>query len=1303
MNRTSLLVLPMIGALTAVAGTTCRDGVARAIPVADGRAPVIDGRLDDWDKSGAVLCWNAEVYADRQNATLYIQYDAENLYFAAEMGLFDHDNTNPNRPEDRYWNGDLIQLRLSTDRALPYPLPARDRRNPPGNPYYRNDKVTCVNLWKNSSDGKDFLYVTPGANFDLPGVKQPRGSAMKAVAGDRTLTIESRIPWSALGVRDGKCPFKPGDRMPACVDIKWNPGTDGHYTAAIYRVDPGAFAFLNLQHWGQIEFLAKGDLPPLKESYASVAASARGAVDVSGCAEIRFRLPKRAKVSVNIFDEQGGVIRELAGGEPHEPGDLVFYWDGRDALGFPCETGRTYRWGVYAHDGLDVSYFGTVGTSGEPPYETRDGCGGWGADHGPVVDAACDDTGRYFVWNQSEAGKGIVKTDFDGKVIWRSSPFVVSGWGSYSCLTSDGRFLYLVYESRSDRGRLEDPIVKLVKVDVRTGPYELWPGNVGATDIAISPAPPPLPPKSAVRPCFLFNCVGVAVKGDEIFISDFIGSRVLVHSAQTGLKTGEFPLAGPRGLWLHADGRLYAACLRGGKGVVTRVDLETKAETVVVADGLELPHGLALDAAGDIYVSDLGDAQQVKRFSRGSFVRAYGKKGGRGYLGRVDTDAFLYPFGLAIDRTGALMIPEASTPKIVTLLDTEDGRVLNRYYGYTAYSPSNVPDCDDPLLPYYSLSGPDSFARARLPETGGAGLPDASWDFVGAGIDEFQSIMNTMNMPVVLRGANGRKYLVSDGTACHRDPTQPKPVCLIAGDRILPVAACFTRREKERRPKRHVIELWTDANGDHRVQPEEKQTIESVGGRTFRLADHDGAFLMTEDGAAFILTQENFLIGVPARGWSSDGVPQWDAKAAYLAIPEILPGMKELHCSWRRGFSGFRRDRAGNFYASVTAEAKYATDAYTKYMHQGMGHTADVGAVFMTKYDPSGRLVWRAGRKAVGGMKDGEILHHWCYAGLVNDAYSVAASEWGVFTFYTHDGFYVDHVFDVPGLPGRGIPYAFGGEDFSGRVQYFPARGEVWAYNAGHTFRVLGFEPDGRVKGEWRTSGRVELETVKPLVFPGCKAKPLSDIAFRRADGRLLFTAHVADATPLVNVAPSANAVFKGGDAVGFELGPSVTPREIPERKPSQRRLGFTRILAARMNGRDVVVGFKPFTDGPKRPQSYATPAGGKSDFEFCGEIADATVVFTVDADGKGYRAEIAVPQSFFELDFSQKVFADAEVLLSGEGGRGLQTVEKAYLHTPDSSSVLMVDDVPTEARLHPHGWVEMAEMADKKERNTER
>ena len=89
----------------------------------------------------------------------------------------------------------------------------------------------------------------------------------------------------------------------------------------------------------------------------------------------------------------------------------------------------------------------------------------------------------------------------------------------------------------------------------------------------------------------------------------------------------------------------------------------------------------------------------------------------------------------------------------------------------------------------------------------------------------------------------------------------------------------------------------------------------------------------------------------------------------------------------------------------------------------------------------------------------GEMLHHWNHAGMIGDGYTVAGSEWGVFTVYTADGFFVDSLFDAPGVPGRGGPYVFGGEDFSGRIQAFPERGEVWAYNAGHAFRVKGFVP----------------------------------------------------------------------------------------------------------------------------------------------------------------------------------------------------------------------------------------------------
>mgnify|MGYP003313664677 CR=1 FL=1 len=43
--------------------------------------------------------------------------------------------------------------------------------------------------------------------------------------------------------------------------------------------------------------------------------------------------------------------------------------------------------------------------------------------------------------------------------------------------------------------------------------------------------------------------------------------------------------------------------------------------------------------------------------------------------------------------------------------------------------------------------------------------------------------------------------------------------------------------------------------------------------------------------------------------------------------------------------------------------------------------------------------------------------------------------------------------------------------------------------------------------------------------------------------------------------------------------------------------------------------------------------------------------------------------------------------LFSGEGGRGVQTVRRVYLYNHESSATSMVDDTPTESRLHPAGW----------------
>ena len=1276
-TRQALLTAAVLPILSTFAGTTCTDGVMRARPLKDGRPPVIDGRFDDWDLSGVVRCWNAEAYAETQNCSLALMHDDEALYLAVEMAFAGRDALNPNRPQDRYWWGDLVQFRLCVDPKMPHPLPGANRNDP--NSKYRMDaSVNCINVWKNTVDGSDNLYFTPGAFFDCPTALNPPGTAVKIVTFAGGLRAEAKIPWKALGIADGKNPFAPGAKMPAVFDIKWSPGTDGHFTAAVFHKDPGPFAFLNPGYWGQVAFDAPGTpAPSAPPSYAEIARAARaGSAGPREGARIAFTLPKRAKVSVNVLDEKGAVVRELAGGELREAGEVELFWDGRDALGFPCEAGKTYRWGAYAHDGLDVRYFGTVGTSGEPPYDTPDGKGGWGADHGPAVAAAADETGRYFVWHIAESGKAIVKTDFAGKVVWRTTPFVGGGSGAFTAAVAHGGVLTLAIGEKGKEA-------KMIRVDAATGNYLLYPDNTGAVGLGLATNEVPVPAGCAVRPEYFFGCAGLAAIGEEVFAGDYAGGCVRVFESKTGRVRRTLPCVGVRGLAATADGRLLAACLNPAR--VVSLDPKTGAATPVLdaSDGLSAPYGVAVGADGAVYVSDLGESQQVKKFAGRRLVYAIGKKGGRGPLGRIDFDALRFPFGVAVDRTGALLLTEAAPPKIVRVLDAATGRETRRYFGYTAYSPTNVPDCDDPLLQYYSLSGPDCFARARLPDGGGIGEPDACWDFEGAGYGEIGCVYNTMSLPEVVRMSNGVKYLVTDSPPDHRLKGRPMIVCRIDGDAITPVAGVFGDEKK-----RSFFRVWSDENGDGRVQESEcSATITSVEGRKFRLGDGTGVMAIDREGNLYVSMMENFQVCLPSRGFSPCGAPRWDASAARIAMPEIFPGLKVIWSGHRMGHLGTRRDSHGNFYTAVNCSPEYVTPEYTKYMHQGMGHTADMGGVFILKYDPQGRVIWSVGRKAVGGLRDGEILHHWSLANLIGDDYVVVGSEWGVFTVYTTDGFYVDRFFDAPGLPGRGIPYSFGGEDFSGTLRYFPERDEVWAYNAGHTFRVLGFEK-GRVKGEWRASGDVRLGKVLPLVFPGAKERALTAVKLARRDGRVVFTAHVADDTPLVNVARGAADVFKGGDAVGFQTGPATSPKELPERKPSGRKPGFTRILAARVGGVDRVFAFKPFVaKGERRPVEYATPAGGLSAFEFVGEIPGATVAFAKDADGKGYSARVEVPEAFLDLDYGKDVFFDAEALFSGNGGRGLQTVRREWLHTPDSSEATMVDDVPTEARLRPKGW----------------
>ena len=113
-------VLPLLAYFfsVAIAPATMTDthGI-HAVPV-PGKV-TIDGKLDDWDRSGQVLmCYDVETLKDVYSAKVAAMYDAENLYLSVHWTTL-HPMSNSHDPHyqaDRAWAGDAVQFRFKTDK-----------------------------------------------------------------------------------------------------------------------------------------------------------------------------------------------------------------------------------------------------------------------------------------------------------------------------------------------------------------------------------------------------------------------------------------------------------------------------------------------------------------------------------------------------------------------------------------------------------------------------------------------------------------------------------------------------------------------------------------------------------------------------------------------------------------------------------------------------------------------------------------------------------------------------------------------------------------------------------------------------------------------------------------------------------------------------------------------------------------------------------------------------------------------------------------------------------------------------------
>jgi uncharacterized protein (TIGR03437 family) len=213
-------------------------------------------------------------------------------------------------------------------------------------------------------------------------------------------------------------------------------------------------------------------------------------------------------------------------------------------------------------------------------------------------------------------------------------------------------------------------------------------------------------------------------------ITTVAGTGVAGYSGDGG-PAAEAQLNLPYGLAVDAAGNLYIADL--GNNRVRRVWPDGVITTLIPTTALATPRNLALDPSGNLYISEF-DGHRVLRVAPGGGVTTAagtGHAGLSGDGGAPDRAQLAYPAGIAVDRGGALLIADSgnnrvrrifSNGTINTILGGSSGTALTTPVAVAVDSQGTIYVGDaSPVVRAYSING-------RWSDAAGGALPGYSGD-----------------------------------------------------------------------------------------------------------------------------------------------------------------------------------------------------------------------------------------------------------------------------------------------------------------------------------------------------------------------------------------------------------------------------------------------------------------------------------------------------------------------------------------------------------------------------------------------
>jgi hypothetical protein len=1222
----------------------------------------IDGDLKDWDLSGAIL-----MFMDEGSKAVYsvrgaMMYDDQCLY----IGAFVKD---PTPMTNQYsfggeagmsWNADAIQLRFVSN-----PETKSKASLQTGGHMSQEDQqyVNHITLWYSTQDQKAGYFAMYTLGFSDPTLNPPGvEGAYRKDADGQGYTLEYRIPWKVLRAPR---PLKGGDTVQVQWQLHWGnkQGMGLRCGMTDVRTPEGSkdLGYMGPRSWGSGILEKQGNI---KLAEKTVVGRATGHIPV------KFRLEKPAKASLALYDGTGKLVRTCFGAQPHEAGEQTWLWDGLNDYDKPVPPGN-YAFRALVHDGIKQKLVCDVGVSGTPPYQTEDGTGGWAGDYGYPSFVCTEGDIVVLGTGGAEAAPTSIGTNLDGRKLWGA---FVGHHGPMELHNGSGYFL-------------KTGSATLVKFDAKNG--YLLPFSGGKPEVPIAQKKEGEDGEAWKSRSWMFY--GMAILGDTIVVSNGFDNQLYLIDLASGQVKKTVPLEKPFGLAADPKGELYAV----SGNAVGQYDLRTEKFSPIAQD-LDSPRQLAVDAQGNVYVSLQGKTQQVWQISKeGKAGVKFGKPGGRPALGKFDPAGMLNPYDIAVAKNGRLWVAEADgQPKRYSVWNP-DGTLWKDFYGSMDYSTSGFVDPERPehvhaqsvrYLVDYEKGTWQADATILRPRT------VEPFEFAGGGGHCGATF-------VVLKGRNFLWVSSPGGQTLYEK----------VGDEFVP------RMAMSKKP----LQTWIDSDNDG--QPEDGEMLKDFNFGNFywgtpidghlSLYQHSGVTWHAQGGSkttAPYSIQRWDCLGFNDKGGLVYADP---AKLTTVATDEDGGAV-----------AAYTPDAEGNLYVMVSGGSLQRGQR-----EQGSGHR-------VVKFGPDGKKLWEyhnahcAFAWTSDSYTPGQVMGAVTFSrGTTKDLIAVTGYYGQYFLLDKRDGLFVDALGEDQRSPYTLDQHMVLTENFNGTLFQHARNGKTYFIGGDADCRLwelTGLETIQRLSGQVPVSSaqfaqsqdNAKRAAEAEASALGQKVAKLPRLKGAAADGKYdewgttptltLFTEadrsalaqvgyddqnlyvrfQVNDDTPLRNNAADYSHLFKSGDAVEIQLGTDLSRRNVQGQNVQEMAVGDLRLIIARTHEDKMVATlYRPRTADPNKPNrvEFKSPTGSQA---FDEVIAWNDLPMHCQADKESYVVEAAIPWA--RLGITPKaglvLQGDAGVIYGNQGGTRNAV---RYLWSDKSPEVGINNDIPSEVRIHPNDW----------------